>query len=178
MSQSTELRPVWKRWFWWYLLGVLLIPVFGLGLFLIWRVYSKNKYISYRVTNQKIRSIDREFSQSVDIANINKVNVHQPAFLRFLNVGDLLLETGSRTVTIKGQENPQKLADMLEQAIRAELMRLKELNKIDYKPEPHPTPGTLDRMDYLTGLWQQGLITDEDFQKERKHFEKRDDSGE
>jgi hypothetical protein len=29
----------------------------------------------------------------------------------------------------------------------------------------------MERMDYLTGLWQQGLVSDDDFEKEKKHFE-------
>lgn len=172
MAQSTELHPSHKRWFWWYMLGVLLIPLFGLGLVIILRVYQKNRYLSYRVTNQTIKSIDREFTEAIDIANITDLDVYQPSFLKFLKVGDLLLKTESRRVVIKGQENPQKLAGMIEHAIKAELKRLEELNKIEETPEPPPTPGTLDRMDYLTGLWQQGLISNEDYEKEKKHFEK------
>lgn len=171
MSQSTELRPVWKRWFWWYLFGVLLIPVFGLGLVLIYRTYHKNKFTLYRVTNRNIKSIDREFSESIDIANITSVEVHQPAYLKFLKVGDVILKTESRSVTIKGQENPHRLVEMMEHAVKAELKRLEELNKIKERPEPRHTPESLDRMDYLTGLWQQGLISNEEFEKERKHFE-------
>jgi hypothetical protein len=29
----------------------------------------------------------------------------------------------------------------------------------------------MDKINYLTGLWQQGLISEEDYKKECKHFE-------
>ncbi len=71
-----------------------------------------------------------------------------------------------------GQPNPENLSDMISAAIRAERKRIEELNRVEVSPqEEPPSPGTLDKLDYLTGLWQQGLLSDEDFKKEKKHFE-------
>jgi len=45
-------------------------------------------------------------------------------------------------------------------------------NKKPKKKEPIKNPSIqTGKMDYLTGLWQQGLLSDEDYHNERKHFE-------
>lgn len=172
MAQSIELTPSWKRWFWGYFFGTLLIPLFGIGFFVLWKVHTKKKSIVYEVTNRQIKSVDEKLSQSIDLANVTTIDVEQNWLDQKLGIGDLLLSTESRTLRILGQAEPNELSDMIAHAVQAERQRVKEQNKVKPKPVDHPTPGSLDRIDYLTGLWQQGLITNEEFEEERKHFEK------
>lgn len=172
MTKTVELQPSWKRWFWSYLFGILLIPLLGLGLLLLWRAQKKKKQILYEVTNQQIKSRDRNYSQSVDLVNITSVDVEQNWIDQKLGIGDLLLKTDTRRVVILGQEEPHKLMGMIAQAVEAERKRVEQYNKKDPDPVDPPQPGTIDKIDYLTGLWQQGLITNEEFEKEKKHFEK------
>ena len=172
MSKSIELKPDWKRWFWGYLLGVLLVPVIGIGLVVLWFVHSRRKSMVYTVTDRQIEYRDKTMSQKIDLANVETLDVEQNWVDKKFGIGDIKLSTSSRSITLKGQTDPQKLSDMIEAAIRAERKRLEELNKVEEEPkEPETNPGTLDKLDYLTGLWQQGLLSDEDFEKERKHFE-------
>ncbi len=172
MSKSIELTPSWKRWFWGYFFWILLVPLFGIGLFVLWKVHTKKNSVIYEVSNHQIKSVDKKMSQSIDLANVTSIDVEQNWLDQKLGIGDLLLTTDSRELRILGQTEPNELSNMIAQAVQAERKRVKDLNKVKPKQVEHPTPGTLDRMDYLTGLWQQGLITNEEFEEERKHFEK------
>lgn len=172
MSKSIKLTPDWKRWFWGYVFGVLLIPAIGVGLVVLWFVHSRRTSMVYSVTDRQIEYRDKNVSQKIDLANVETLDVEQNWLDKKFGIGDLRLSTATRSITLKGQPNPQKLSDMISAAIRAERKRIEELNKVEEKPEEQQAnPGTLDRLDYLTGLWQQGLLSDEDFEKERKHFE-------
>lgn len=172
MPKSIELTPSWKRWFWSYFFGIALIPVFGIGIIILWITHSKRKKVTYTVTDRQITSTDGKVSQSIDLANIKTLDTEQNWLDRKFGIGDLLLSTEMRSIKLLGQPNPEQLSDMISQAIRAERKRIEELQKTENKTrEEPPQPGTLDKLDYLTGLWQQGLISDEDFRKEKKHFE-------
>jgi len=171
MDKSIDLKPSWKRWFWGYFFGFLLIPFFGLGLLVLWRVHNRKKSYTYRVTDKKITVSDKHVTQSVDLANIKNLDVEQNWLDRKLDIGDLVLTTETRSLKLLGQTDPSALSSMIARAIEAERARVAEEKKVKASPVEPASPGSLDRLDYLTGLWQQGLISDEDFKKEKKHFE-------
>lgn len=172
MSKSIEIKPNWKRWFWGYFFGVLLIPFAGLGIAVLWIVHTRRKKISYTVTDRQIKQRDKNISQTIDLANIKTLDVEQNWLEKKFDIGDIVLSTETRSMRLKGQPNPANLSDMISAAVRAERKRIEELNRVDETPkEEPPPPGTLDKINYLTGLWQQGLISEEDFEKEKKHFE-------
>lgn len=174
MPKSIELKPDWKRWFWGYFFGILLIPVLGIGIAVLWIVHTRRTAISYTVTDRQIEYRDRKISQKIDLANIKTLDIEQNWLDRKFGIGDITLSTETRKITLKGQLNPENLSDMISAAVRAERKRIEELNRVDETPdEEPPPPGTLDKLDYLTGLWQQGLLSDEDFKKEKKYFESR-----
>ncbi len=160
----------WKNHFLGYTLSVLLIPLFGIGLLGLYWVYKRQKSITYRVSDTQISSRDSQYQRNVDLVNIDKVEVHQSWLQEKLKVGDLELRTSATSMTLYGMENPYNLKGLLDRSI-AEQKRLQEQQKQTKAPETDTKPGTRDRMDYLTGLWQQGLVSNEEFEKERKHFE-------
>jgi hypothetical protein len=62
--------------------------------------------------------------------------------------------------------NPWKYKDLMEEAIEAEKKRQAEAQKT--KPRrPSHKPGEMERENYLTGLWQQRLISEKDYNKEK-----------
>ncbi|MCC5908072.1 MAG: hypothetical protein JJU13_17790 [Balneolaceae bacterium] len=169
-EKSIQLEPDPKVHFWWFLAGILLIPLFGIGLYII---YKKKKELSetrYKVTNLTITAVNTEYTESVDLMNIRSIDIHQRWIDKKFGLGQLQIRTDNRTLTLSGMNNPEKLSEMILTAAEAERMRLQKMKENKTK-EPESKPGTKDRMDYLTGLWQQGLISEEDFEKERKHFE-------
>jgi|AntRauTorckE6833_2_1112554.scaffolds.fasta_scaffold12754_2 membrane protein YdbS with pleckstrin-like domain len=172
MSKSIVLKPNWKRWFWGYFSGVLLVPVLGIGIAVLWIVHTRRKQVIYEVTDRQIEHRNRKISQKIDLANVKTLDVKQNWLDKKFGIGDLTLSTETRSITLKGQSNPEKLSNMISAAVRAERKRIDELSHVKNIPEDEPPPpGTLDKLDYLTGLWQQGLLSDEDFKKEKKHFE-------
>jgi len=151
---------------------VLLVPVLGIGIAVLWIVHTRRKQVIYEVTDRQIEHRNRKISQKIDLANVKTLDVKQNWLDKKFGIGDLTLSTETRSITLKGQSNPEKLSNMISAAVRAERKRIDELSHVKNIPEDEPPPpGTLDKLDYLTGLWQQGLLSDEDFKKEKKHFE-------
>lgn len=171
MSEKTiDLKPSYSIFFWRYLSGALLVPFFGIGLFLLYFTYKKQSVITYEIGNQSITKTDRSYSETVDLAEILEIKVQQRWIDKKLSTGQLLLITEEKTVNLVGIQNPHSLSDLIMQAAEAERVRLNKLKEIP-EPPSDAAPVSLDRIDYLTGLWQQGLLSDEDFKKEKKHFE-------
>lgn len=175
MSQNPEkknitLQPSWKNHFLGYLFSVLLIPLFGIGLIGFYLMYKKQKKYSYTFTDTQISSRDDKYQRNIDLVNIEQLGIEQNWLQKKMAVGDIVLRTTATKMVLRGINNPQSLQDMLEQAIsvQKELAKKKEKSK---PKQPEGKPGSMERINYLTGLWQQGLVSDNDFKKEKKHFE-------
>lgn len=169
-QKTIELAPSWKNHILGYLISALCIPLFGLGLIGLYLVYKKHNKYAYTFSDTQISSQDDKYQRNVDLANIEEVTINQSWLQRKMGVGNIVLETSASSMTLRGMNNPGKLQTLLNKAIAAEKQRQTQKEKT--KPqEPDHDPGTMGRMDYLTGLWQQGLVSDEDFEKEKKHFE-------
>ena len=164
-GKSIILHPSWKAFFWSYFFGVLLIPLF-IGIYLLWRTHQKKKKTYYKVTDHHIASFEEDLSQSMDLINIYHVTVQN----QFLNTGTILLKSNVREMKLIGMEDPEQLQVIIEKAISAERTRL-ETEKHVQPRQPKFKAGEMDRLDYLTGLWQQGLISNEDFEKEKRGME-------
>lgn len=169
-NRTYTLDPSWKQYFWSYVLSVLAIPLFGLGLIALYYVRKKHQKIAYEISNTQIKRIDDKYEHNIDLVDITNVEVQKSWLQQKLNIGTLVLHTSASKMMLEGLEEPTKLKNLLEQAIQSELKRQKEQQKTKAR-EPDYQPGSMEKMDYLTGLWQQGLISNEDYEKERKHFE-------
>ncbi|SMO32695.1 hypothetical protein [Gracilimonas mengyeensis] len=165
-QKSITLEPSWKAFFWNYFFGVILIPIV-IGIYILFRTRKKQKGISYTITNRKITVLEGNYSQNIDLADIRQA---VPGELRF-GVGPITLKTQGREIELIGLENPKGIAASIEKAVEAELKRI-ESEKQAKPRETEYEPGSMDRLDYLTGLWQQGLMSEEDYEKERQKFEK------
>lgn len=162
--KSIILTPSWKAFFWRYFFGIILIPVL-IGIYLLWQTRKKQQGISYKITDRRITVIEGNISQNIDLADIRQAEAGEMKF----GIGSITLKTGGREIELIGLENPEMIAASIEKAVEAELKRLETAQKT--KPaEIKYDPGTMDRLDYLTGLWQQGLISDEDFKAERENL--------
>lgn len=175
MAESTSSRTIslstsWKNHIVGYIVSVLLIPFLGIGLAVMYWVRKKQKKHSYQFTDTQVTARDDKYQRNIDLVNIERVKVTQNYIQEKMGVGDVVLYTSASSITLRGMEQPHDLREVLEKAIYAEKERQKQ--KEQTKPdEPDYDPGTMERMDYLTGLWQQGLVSDEEYDEERKHFE-------
>ncbi len=173
-DQSSEntisLAPSWKNHVLGYAVSILLIPVFGIGLITLYWVRKKQTKYSYRFSNTQITSQDDKYQRNIDLVNIDRIKIKQSWLQKKMGIGNLTLYTSASSMTLRGMANPAKLKDMLDKAISIEKERQKKQQETKPK-DPKYDPGAMDKMDYLTGLWQQGLVSDEDYKKEKKHFE-------
>lgn len=168
-EKKIELQPTKSYHFWWYVIGVLLIPIL-VGFYILYKKLNELAQTHYKITDQSITSVNSEYTETVDIANINEVKIQQRWIDKQFGIGSLQLITNTRKVDLVGLENPQNLADLILKAAEAERYRM-EQQVTKERVETHSTPGSLDKLDYLTGLWQQGLISNDDYMREKKHFE-------
>lgn len=169
-QKSYTLSPTWKYYVSGYLLSILTIPLAGIGLIGLYFVRKKHDSKKYIITDTQISKVNSKYRRNVDLVNIENIELEESWWQQKLGIGSLILHTSASELSISGIENPKELKNLLEEAISAEVARQKEEEK--NKPrEPEYSPGSMDKMEYLTGLWQQGLISDEDYENERKHFE-------
>lgn len=169
-NKTIDLQPSWKNHILGYVISVLLIPLFGLGLIGLYWVYKQQTKYSYTFSDTQISSRDDKYQRNIDLVNIENVDLEQSWLQKKMGVGNLVLYTSATSMTLRGLENPVTFKDTIEQAITA-LKKQQQQKKKTEPRQPDHDPGTMERMDYLTGLWQQGLVSDEEFEKERKHFE-------
>lgn len=169
-SKRITLKPERRFFIWWYVTGILLLPLLGSGLLLIWIAFRKRFSTTFIISDREITVHSGKSSKKAPIAEINRSEVRQRWTDRRMGTGTLLLYTDTDSLELPGIENPDTVSSLILKAAKAERDRLTQTPKPKETPPSHP-PGTLDKLDYLTGLWQQGLLSDEDYQKERKHFE-------
>lgn len=160
-EKSIILRSSAKAYFWQYAAGILLIPVLA-GFYLLWKLHQKRKNTYYKITDHSITAIKPPISETFDLVDIKHVRVEEKIF----NTGHIFLNTASREMVMEGLENPAGLKNSIEKAIAMEHQRLEHQKQVQPR-EVKFAAGEMERMDYLTGLWQQGLISDEDFEREK-----------
>lgn len=168
-EKSIRLEPKKSYHFWWYVTGVVLIPVL-VGIYILYKKISELSATYYKITDRSITAVHPDYTESLDIENINEVKIHQRWIDKKFRIGTLRLITNTRRVELLGLENPDNLAQMILKAAELERDRIREQEKRE-KQKTTISPGSLDKLDYLTGLWQQGLISNDDFNREKKHFE-------
>jgi hypothetical protein len=168
-EKKIELQPKKSHNFWWYVVGVILTPIL-IGIYLLYKKVKELSEIHYKITDKTITSVSSYYTETVDIANINDVKIHQRWIDKQFGIGNLQLVTNTRKVDLIGLENPKNLADLIMKAADAERYKIEQQQKKE-RIETKSSPGSLDKLDYLTGLWQQGLISNDDYLREKKHFE-------
>ncbi len=172
MSESKKiltLTPSWKNYFWGYFFGFLLLPVL-VGIIILWLTNKNRKSLCFEISNTSIAVIQDSEKQKLYLVDILSTSVEQSKLQSLFNIGDIHLQANVSTLVLTGIEEPKVFLDKIDTAIAYQKEQLKASEKVTAR-EPTHDPGTLDKLDYLTGLWQQGLITDEDYDSERKKFE-------
>jgi len=162
-------KPDWRLFRFQLLLSLTLIPfIVGIPLFAYFILKKRN--ISYIISDVeiKIRDVETVTIPVIDILEINLTVL--PLFLG-KQTGNIVLKTPSGTFTLKCLYNYQALYDVLSfQLLR--LRTIKQENNLRDRLQVKADPGSLERLNDLLGMWQQGIISDYDYWAERKKFEK------
>ncbi|MDG5767766.1 hypothetical protein QA596_09840 [Balneolales bacterium ANBcel1] len=151
-------------------LGILLVPLLGLGIWVLYRYHQKWKRIAYRITDHEVTLQDGEHETIIPVAEIESCEATSPRLLSKFGLGHILIRHSGETSVMLAIENPEPIAGLLEQAASSERERMKLREEVEQTRPTHPT-GTLDKKNELVGYWQQGLISEEDYRRELKKFE-------
>lgn len=172
MSESNKiitLTPSWKNYFRGYAFGFLLLPVL-VGIIILWFTIKKQKSVRFEISDHSIAVLQNSDKRELSLVDILSTSVEQSKFQTLFNIGDIHLQANVSTLILTGIEEPEGLLEKIDTAIAYQKEQLKASKQIQARKPTHD-PGTLEKLDYLTGLWQQGLISDEDYDSERKKFE-------
>lgn len=173
MSRDTEvfiLEPDWRYNFVPYTIAILLLPLAGLGI-LIFAYYARRiTGLQYHISNDDITVYKTDGNTRFPIKHIQNIELTQTRAERWFELGTLHLTTNSGTLDIIGISSPHQIKEALEIAIAKEV----KWTELDQKARGEYTDikiGGLQSMDELVGLWQQGLISEDEYNRERKKFE-------
>lgn len=168
-NKTITLTPSWKNYFWRYFFGVLLAPVL-IGIVLIWHTNKTRKNIYFQISDNSITKFEEGSSTELKLINILETSLNQNGLQKIFSIGDIKLQANVTEIVLSGLEKPESLLENIDTAIAYQKEQLKVTEKFKPREASHK-PGTLEKLDYLTGLWQQGLISDADYDEERKKFE-------
>lgn len=173
MNQETEvfiLEPDWRYNFLPYMIAMILLPLAGLGI-IIFAYYARRiTGLQYHISNDKITVFKTSGNEQVTIKSIKGIELTQSKTERYFNLGTLHLITGSGNLDLIGIQSPALIKEALETALAKE-EKWSEMNRKARGEYGNIKIGGLQSMNELVGLWQQGLISEEDYNRERKKFE-------
>ena len=112
-------RPAWRSYPKNLILGILLLPLFGVGIvFLVMMAWDRwNKL--YTITNKRVvvrHGVFSRFIDEVDIPHIRSMNLDQRALERLLGYGDLLIDASGNAgaeIVMKGISRPELIRDLI-----------------------------------------------------------------
>ena len=169
-DQSIDLRPDKRHFLIPYAIGVLAIPMLGAGIWIILHYRKKWKGLCCRITNSDITLINREHQTTILLSEVSTCTVTSSRLQKRFGLGNIIIRHNDGVSTFPGIADPEPVAKLIERGARSEQERLKMREKIAQDPAPHPTR-TLEKKNELVGLWQQGLINEDDYRRELKKFE-------
>lgn len=101
-----------------FVLTLLLVPVFGIGLivFLVWYLSCRSHRL--QVTREEIyyeRGLLSKYHTEFDVSDVRTVRVYQSFFQRLFGTGDVEVFTAGDQpeIALKGMPEPERLRDLL-----------------------------------------------------------------
>jgi hypothetical protein len=161
------VKTHWKYYRKHFIVAVLLTPIV-IGVIALGYLYFILKNSFYTITDDAIT--DNRNGVKIQIDDI--VEVKKSNALNFSNLvlHDLILVGNNTTITLKGIDNASVISESLGQliAFKQELKDAKDKREV---VQVRQDPGSLERLNDLAGMLQEGLISYEDYLQERKNFE-------
>ncbi|MEX0594347.1 MAG: PH domain-containing protein [Balneolaceae bacterium] len=167
-NRTIVWRSDWRYQLPFWAIGVLLLPIFGLGLPVLLWGYLRWRRREWIVHDQYLMIREGTERQTVSIEDLERARFTKNRMERRFGVGTLVLESRHNQWVLPWLRGAESASNTLNRAIQALATRKPPKPS---RPASPLSPQRMDRMDELTSLWQQGLISDEDFDRERRHFE-------
>ena len=156
------LKPHPMGWLYLIVICLLAIPLFGLGLVAGYFLWKHIRSISYHLSDG---GIDVRIGAETTSVSWDSVT-DAVAVSRAGRLGHVILRTDGGDIRLLFLEDAFGLADTIQAMLAARTLKQDEA----FIPRKSDIPMGNDRLNDLTALWQQGLISEEDYQAERKHF--------
>lgn len=156
------LKPHPMGWLYLWVICLLAVPLFGLGLLAGFFLWKHIRSISYRLGDERLESHE---DGRVSVVSWDSVT-DAFAISRAGRLGHVALRTEAGEVRLLFLEDAYGLAE----TIRAMLSARRTSKKETFVHRESDMPIGNDRLNDLTSLWHEGLISEEDYQSERKHF--------
>lgn len=163
ITYKTDLRYYYPI----FTVGCLLLPFFGVGLLLLAYVYIRIVRSKFDVSDTHI--VISSPSVKIKLEDISKVTVSNYRKLRHYSIADISINYSSGKIKLIGIKDALVLSDAIENILE----HIKQQRSLELQLKYEPTnvdPGSLERLNDLVGLWQQGLISDADYEAERKKY--------
>lgn len=161
------LRTNWRYFYKQIIWGAILSPVL-IGFFILLHVYYRIQKQTYVIHDDRI--VDQNSGDSIPIDRIIEVKKMNRVNKSNGTLYDLELVSDSDTLTLVGIENASIIKETIDQLI-AFKHELEESERKRNAVQVKQDPGSLERLNDLTGLLQEGLISYDDYLQERKNFE-------
>lgn len=156
------LKPHPMGWLYLIVICLLAVPVFGLGLIAGYFLWKHIRSISYHLSDEAVELRIGDRSTVIPWSTVTGVR----AVSRAGRLGHVVLTVGATEYRLLFLEDAFGLTETI-QVMLASRANPKEER---FEPRESDLPMGNDRLNDLTALWQQGLISEEDYQAERKHF--------
>lgn len=166
-KKSVILRTDWRRYRYQILIGILLAP-FLFGLILLYHVWLKIKSYEYHVYDDHIFIPGQQ--TRVDLDSINEITVVNPYTFWDAKIGDIQLNASGSTYMLFGIRDADEIVNAIQLAIQ-DIHQKKTMQENRASVQIKADPGTLERLNDLAGLLQEGLISYDDYLVERKNFD-------
>ncbi len=156
------LKPHPMGWLYLFVICILTIPLFGAGLIAGYFLWKHIRSISYHLSDDGVELRIHDKITRIRWSSVNSVFAQSRAG----RLGHVVLRASDADVRLLFLED----AFGLTETIQAMLDVRKSVSEERFIPKPATVEMANDRLNDLTALWQQGLISEEDYQKEIRHF--------
>ncbi len=132
-------------------------------------VYLENRRIkrsAFHISDHSIQIQTPKVDATVSLVTINAVASKPHWRLPFTGYGKVIVTANGREHVMDGIKDASSVADVIRQAVEDAISRQNRRNRPAFFQPPTHAAGTLELMNDLVGLWQQGMISDEEYQKE------------
>jgi hypothetical protein len=169
LNKTYSLQPELQHYLIPFAIAMLLIPVFFIGMFIIYYYRTLMRETWYHISNDRITRTFRDRSTHIQISEISELYVSYNWLHKKFGLGNVHIEGGGNEVVLEGVSNPVQLLEMIQLASD----QLKQYSQAALNPKSDfedLKTGAAEQMNYLVGLWQQGLITNEEYEIEREKY--------
>lgn len=120
----------------------------------------------YTIGDNSIQVQTHHDDSTISLVSIDGVTGIPYMMLRYRKMGRIVITANGQTYAMRGMEDASSRAALIWQAVQAVKNRRDEHNRPNYFIPPSHAAGTLEIMNDLVGLWQQGMMTDEQYTDE------------